>query len=197
MATPSLTELAVFGYGSLADPASAASTLGRNIDVIGHARLDGWRRRWSVMRDNRAAEKCFARVGDGSIPAHCVGLNLERSAGTAGANGVLLSMKEADLARLDVREIRYQRTDVTPDVQVTSGEAARRVVAYTARSENYAPEPPEDAILIASYLRAVESAFEALGELDEFWATTDRPPVEVTEAVLVEDSIPAGNPREW
>jgi cation transport regulator ChaC len=193
-----LTELAVFGYGSLADPASAAITLGRDVEVIGSARLAGWRRRWSVMRDNRATEKCFARELDGSIPAHCIGLNLERVEGEPGANGVLLSVKESDLERLDLREMRYERTDVSADVRVTSGEAASRVVvAYTARPENYAPEPPEDAILIASYVRAVETAFEALGELEEFRATTDEPPVDVVEAVLVEDAIPEGNPRDW
>ena len=71
------------------------------------------------------------------------------------------------------------------------------MVAYTARPANYAPEPPDDAILIASYVRAVEAAFEALGELEEFWATTDEPPVDVVEAVLVEDAIPEGNPRDW
>jgi cation transport regulator ChaC len=192
-----LTELAVFGYGSLASPAGAASTLGREIEVIGHARLTGWRRRWTVMRDNRATEKCFAREGDGSIPAHCVGLNLERVGSEPGANGVLLSVKESDLERLDLREMRYERTDVSADVSVTSGATADVVFAYTARRENFAPEPPEDAILIASYLRAVEEAFEALGELDEFRATTDEPSVDVVDAVLVKDAIPDGNPREW
>ena len=78
-----MTELAVFGYGSLASPASAASTLGREVEVDRPARLAGWRRRWSVMRDNRATEKCFARESDGSVPAHCVGLNLERVGGRA------------------------------------------------------------------------------------------------------------------
>jgi cation transport regulator ChaC len=192
-----LTELAVFGYGSLASPASAGSTLGGEIDVIGHARLAGWRRRWTVMRDNRGTEKCFARKSDGSIPAHCVGLNLERVDSEPGANGVLLAVTEGDLERLDLREMRYRRTDVSADVEVTSGEGAARVVAYTARPENYAPEPPEDAILIASYVRAVEAAFVALGELEEFRATTDEPLVDIVDAVLVEDAIPEGNPRDW
>jgi cation transport regulator ChaC len=197
VAPAGLSELAVFGYGSLADPASAAATLGRDVEVIGHARLAGWRRRWSIARDNRATEKCFARAGDGSIPAHCVGLNLERVEGAPGANGVLLSVEAADLERLDLREIRYERTEVTKDVVVTSGAGASGVVTYTARAANHAPEPPAGAILIASYVRVVEKAFEALHQLDEFWATTDRPPVEVAEAVLVEDAIPEGNPRDW
>ncbi len=192
-----MTELAVFAYGSLADPASAAITLGRDAEVIGHARLAGWRRRWSVMRDNRATEKCFARARDGSIPAHCIGLNLERAGEGHGANGVLLAVSEADVERLDLREMRYERTDVSADIVVASGEAGVTVVAYTARPANYAPEPPDDAILIASYLRAVEAAFAKLGRLDEFWATTDRPPVEVVDAVLIEDAIPEGNPRNW
>ena len=127
VAAAGVSELAVFGYGSLASPRSAELTLGREIEVIGHARLTGWRRRWSVARDNRATEKCFARAHDGSIPAHCVGLNLERTAGGGpGATGVLLSVKEGDLERLDVREMRYERTDVSADVEVMRGKGPRR-----------------------------------------------------------------------
>ena len=69
--------LAVFAYGSLASPASAAITLGRNVDVVQVARLHGWRRRWSLYRDNLAVEKTFSRASDGSLPAYCLGLNVE------------------------------------------------------------------------------------------------------------------------
>jgi cation transport regulator ChaC len=194
-----VSDLAVFGYGSLASPASVSGTLGRGLEVIGQARLEGWRRRWSVMRDNRTSEKAFARALDGSIPAHCIGLNLEPTSGAPAPNGVLLRASEADLDRLDLREVRYERADVTRDVRMTTGNCPDTVVTYVARAGNFAPDPPEDAIVIASYLEAVEAAFRALGPdaLDEFWASTDRPPVEVAEAVLIEDRIPAGNPREW
>ena len=53
--------------------------------------------------------------------------------------------------------------------------------------------------MIRSYVVAVEAAFEELGteQLELFRATTDAPPVELVDAVLVRDSIPAGNPRDW
>ena len=54
-------------------------------------------------------------------------------------------------------------------------------------------------IVIATYLAAVEAAFDALGpgQLDLFRETTGPPPVEVVEATLVRDRIPPGNPRAW
>ena len=70
---------------------------------------------------------------------------------------------------------------------------------YTAKPENFADTPPPGAVILATYARAVEAAFESLGEdqLDLFRETTDPYPVEVIEAILVRDHIPAGNPREW
>ncbi len=54
-------------------------------------------------------------------------------------------------------------------------------------------------MILASYPRTVEAAFESLGpgQLDLFRETTDPHPVEVVEGVLVRDRIPAGNPRDW
>ena len=54
-------------------------------------------------------------------------------------------------------------------------------------------------MILASYERAVEAAFESLGpgELELFRETTGPRPVEVVEAALVRDRIPPGNPREW
>ena len=54
-------------------------------------------------------------------------------------------------------------------------------------------------MILASYARAVEEAFAALGagELERFLATTGSYPAEPVEATLVEDSIRAGNPRGW
>ena len=73
------------------------------------------------------------------------------------------------------------------------------VFVYTARPEHHHPAPPADAIVIRSYLRTVEAAFEALGrgQLDLFRATTAAPPVEVADATLVRNRIPEGNPRDW
>ena len=57
-----MTRLAVFAYGSLASLASAERTLGRPVEPGGQVRLAGWRRRWSLARDNLLSEKTFARA---------------------------------------------------------------------------------------------------------------------------------------
>jgi hypothetical protein len=188
---------AVFAYGSLVNPASAAITLGRPVELAAVVRLEGWRRSWTVGRDNHRVEKTFARADDGTLPDWCLGLNLEQEPDAALApNGALIEVDDADLDRLDVRELRYRRAEVTaalPDAGFDT------VVAYVARPEHHMPEPPAGSVVIASYVRAVERAFESLG-LDAialFRETTGDPPVEVIEATLVRDRIPAGNPREW
>jgi len=187
--------LAVFGYGSLASPASAALSLGRPVEFAGIVRLVGWRRRWTVYRDNLTSEKTFA-LPDGSVPAHVVGLNIERDPGCAGVNGVLIEITEAEAGRLDLREMRYDRVDVTGDTEAAGFE---RVIAYTAKPAHHAPEPPPDAIVIAEYVRTVEAAFAALGagELEAYAASSDPPPVPASEVRLVADEIPPGNPRRW
>jgi cation transport regulator ChaC len=189
--------LAVFAYGSLASLASAERTLGRPVPSASPARLAGWQRSWSQARDNLRSEKTFARA-DGTTPAYCLGLNIERRAGP-GPNGALLEVTEEELDRLAVREIRYDLVEVTAQIVASESPAVDRVVTFTAKHSNYAETPPPGAIILASYARAVEAAFESLGpdQLELFLKTTDPRPVEVVEGVLVRDRIPAGNPREW
>jgi len=189
--------LAVFAYGSLASLASAERTLGRPVRNAAPARLAGWRRGWSQARDNLRSEKTFARA-DGTTPTFCLGLNIERRAGP-GPNGAMIEITEDELDRLAVREIRYDRVEITGEIATGTPLAFDRVVTFTAKPSNYAGTPPAGAVILASYARAVEAAFESLGpgQLEVFRETTDPPPVEVVEGVLVRDQIPAGNPREW
>jgi hypothetical protein len=186
--------VAMFAYGSLVSPVSAARTLGRPVPEPTAARLQGWRRRWSQFRDNRAVEKTFARRADGSIPPHVLGLTIEPADGEADApNGGLVEVSEEELRRLDIREIRYDR------IEVPAMAGFERVFAYRAKPAHRGARPPAGAVVIAAYLDQVESAFAALGgdQLRLFRETTGPPPVEVIDAVLVRDRIPPGNPREW
>jgi hypothetical protein len=198
LASAPVSGLALFAYASLVDPASAYETLGRRVEPV-PARLRGWRRRWSVARDNLASEKTFARADDGSLPAFCLGLNLEAADGGAdGPNGALIRLREAELERLDLRELRYDRIDVSGFLGGLPA-AIDRVFAYAAKPDHLAPAPPPGAVILSSYASAVEAAFAALGDgqLQLYRRTTAPPPVPVIDGVLVEDRIPPGNPRAW
>jgi hypothetical protein len=187
LAPASVSPKLLFAYGSLVSAESAAATLGHEMRAVAVTRLEGWRRRWSLIRDNEACEKTFARVDDGSLPGFCLGLNLEPAPGEPGPNGVLYEVSDADLDRLDAREVRYDRVD------------AGQALTYVAKASNFAPEAPAGSVIIAAYLQAIEAAFATLGpqELELFRETTDPPPAEVVDATLVADRIPPGNPRSW
>jgi hypothetical protein len=112
---------------------------------------------------------------------------------------VLSELTEAQLDRLDIREIRYRRVDVTDAVDAPDGHPFDRVITYVAKPEHHHPTPPEDAIVVSTYPAAIEAAFELLGgdQLELFQRTTAPIPVEVADASLVRDGIPPGNPRDW
>ncbi len=190
------SRLGLFGYGSLVLHESASMTLGRPAGELRPARLREWRRRFSQRRDNLTCEKTF-ECAQGWRPEWILGLNVEEGEDAAGpVNGVVIELTEAELHRLDIREIRYDRVDVTGSVE---GEGLpERIVTYTAKEFHFAADPPEDSIILATYAAAVERGFESLGpgELDHYLATTPYP-VDRHEATLVIDRIPEGNPREW
>ena len=206
-----MSKLAVFGYASLVSRTSASETLSRPVGLCPVARLEGWRRRWSLRRDNHSAEKTFARADDRSLPTYMLGLNIEPGGEPGEApNGVLIELSEAELARLDIREIRYRQVDVTRSIVLINpgDEPGReapaalpfdRVVAYTAKPDHFAPRPPDGAVILAPYADTIEGAFAELGEHQRrlYLETTGPPPVEVIEAILVRDEIPPGNPRAW
>lgn len=200
--------IAVFAYGSLVSPASAAQTIcrpERSAWAKGDAfpaTLLGWRRRFSQARDNRSCEKTFALDVDGSIPEYVLGLNVEGTGDPADVvNGLLIVVTEAELERLDVRELRYDRVEVDPGSFGTKIAHASfdRVLTYTAKARNFAPDPPRGAVILRSYANAVEEAFAGLGpdEPAAYRKSTGPLPAEVVDAHLVEDRIPPGNPRGW
>jgi len=193
----SANKLGLFGYGSLVLPESTSMTLGRPVGPVRHAHLRDWRRRFSQRRDNLTCEKTF-ECADGRRPEWVLGLNVEDGEDEAGpVNGVVIELSEAEFDRLDVREIRYDHTDVTGSVE--GAELPERIFTYTAKEFHFAPQPPEDAVILATYAEAVERGFDALGpgELDDYLATTGPYPVERVKATLVVDHIPDGNPRAW
>ncbi len=196
---PDVAPLALFAYGSLVDRASAEYTLGRPLGEIRRARLAGWRRRFSQARDNLGSEKTFG-TADGETPKWILGLNVEPGATPAEApNGVLIEVTASDLVALDRRELRYDRVDVGAAVSAGGEGFAASVFTYVAKSQNLAVEPPPGSVILGSYARTVEAAFEGLspaeGEL--YRATTLPYPAPVVDGVLIADRIPPGNPRSW
>ena len=188
----------VFGYGSLVSVASASQTIGRPVEIAAVARLEGWTRAWTLGRNQARSEKTFARP-DGSRPRFCLGLNVEPSEQPTAPNGALIELSEVELERLDLREIRYHRVEVTEALELDGEHGFDAVYTYSARPEHHHPEPPEDAIVVASYPATIEAAFAELGpeQLELYRRTTAPIPVEVTAATLVRDRIPSGNPRDW
>jgi hypothetical protein len=193
-----VTRLAVFGYASLVSPESAAQTLGRPVDGAVPARLQGWERGWTLGREQAKSEKTFARP-DGTVPRFCLGLNLDPAPAALPPNGVLIELTEAELDRLDIREIRYRRVDVTAAVVAAEPHGFDQVVTYVAKPQHHHPAPPDDAIVVSTYPATIETAFARLGpdQLDLFRETTTPIPVPISEATLIRDGIPPGNPRDW
>jgi hypothetical protein len=192
-----MTPIAVFGYASLVDPQSAGATIGRPVRGA-VARLPGWRRRWSLVRDNRRAEKTFAIDPGGEVPPFVLGLNLEPAAeASAAVNGVLIEVDQAELERLDLREMRYDRLEVTELIDPDHG--FETVITYVAKRAHFRAEPPPGAVILSRYAGTVQAGFARLGqaELEAFLETTDPHPVRVVDGVLLRDEIPPGNPRRW
>ena len=193
--------VAVFGYGSLVSRASCEATLGEALPGLWPAELAGWRRGFTQARRNRLCEKTFARPGDGEIPEWVLGLNVEPARAGSWVNGALIELSAAGRERLDRRELRYRRRDVSAAFRSTGEHAPSfdLVYTYVARPEHHAPSPPAGAVILRSYAAAVEAAFADLGpgELQRYRASTDVPEVEIIDGVLIHDAIPPGNPRDW
>ena len=139
---PASMRLAVFAYGSLVSAASAGRTLGRVVEPGAGARLEGWRRSWTLVRDNLALGEDVRPQGRHDSP-FCLGLNVEPSAGD-GPNGALIEVSGAELERLALREVRYDRVEVSEAIRVERTPAFDRVFTFTAKPENLAPAAPPE-----------------------------------------------------
>lgn len=100
----------IFGYGSLINLQSASQTLGRTIgpESIAVATLSDYVRAWRVVIPVIAGL-------DASKPVNAVFLDIEKQSGKR-VNGILIQVTLAELKRLDLRELGYDRVDVTQSI---------------------------------------------------------------------------------
>ena len=142
-------------------------------------------------------EKTF-ECADGRHPEWILGLNVEGGEDEAGpVNGVVIELTEAELDRLDIREIRYDRVEVTG--LVDGDGLPDRVVTYTAKEVHFTPEPPGGRGH-PRHLRPRRRGGlrRARARRPRQLPGHDRPlPGGAVEATLVRDAIPEGNPRAW
>lgn len=180
----------VFGYGSLASPASLGRTLGRDVslgDDAFPAVLDGFARRWNYgsPRDPFSWDVDGHRTDAGVL----IFLGIVAAAGDR-TNGVVAEVSDDELGALDRRERDYDRVEVTRAVAWRNGSAAaHRVVTYVPRPsslDRYERARDERrAAVRRAYWDLCHEAFGALGRahLDHF-LTTPEPDVPILEIDL-------------
>ncbi|HYJ21842.1 MAG TPA: gamma-glutamylcyclotransferase family protein [Solirubrobacterales bacterium] len=167
----------VFGYGSLVARRAALMVEGARFPAV-PARLGGFRRLWGVAMNNWEAapsKKHYVDRADGRAPRVRIAfLDIEEKAG-AGVNGLAIPVDAAHLAALDVREVNYERIDVSTAVEPR---LPHRVFTYrgtdAARARRREGESGAEICVSSDYLAAVRRAFADLGAdaLAEFELTT-------------------------
>lgn len=157
-----LTDIAVFGYGSLVHPDSAARTVRGpwapyQLARVWPAQLHGYQRAWNYRQD--------VQLLDPDEPAQLTFLGLEPRADWV-CPGVLLPVMPEDLPQLDKRERDYKRIDITDRIEYHA-EFLRGRDRYR-KVYTYIPEHPVDtsaqAVVPASYVRLLERAQDVWGE---------------------------------
>lgn len=181
-----MSGLWVFGYGSLASPASFGFTLGREvrpgIDYF-EAEIAGYGRRWNygVMHSIGASVDHDGTAREWTI----VALGVVPSA-VETTNGVVGWVDEDELIELDRRERHYDRVVVSDVATVVGGRRLDgSIVTYVPRADAtacYADARDRGVAAIEQrYWDLVGGAFEALGDIQlaRYRATTPAPDVPI------------------
>ncbi|MEM1071197.1 MAG: gamma-glutamylcyclotransferase family protein [Planctomycetota bacterium] len=156
-----VTDTAVFGYGSLVHPDSAARTVRGpwspfHIARLWPAELAGMNRAWNYEQEIVSVQDAARR----SVRF----LGLEAASG-ARCSGVLVPVRGDDLDRLDTRERFYDRVDVTE--QIIYDEEFLRARDRYRRVYTYVPREPADpaghVVIPETYRTTLTSAKELWG----------------------------------
>jgi cation transport regulator ChaC len=167
----------VFGYGSLVALRTPLVVAGVSFPSL-PARLRGFRRLWGVAMNNWEAapsKKHYVDRASRRAPKVRIAfLDVEEEAGAA-VNGLAVPVDAAQLAALDVREVNYERIDVSAAFEPR---LAHRVFVYRgtseARGRRQEGERGGEICVSSDYLATVRQAFADLGgdALAEFEQTT-------------------------
>ena len=198
--------IGVFVYASLVNGESASETLGRAVRADAVADLYGFRRSWSVARNNRKSEKTFARVGDGWVPDHVLLINAAEAEPNDHLNGVIYTVTKSELKKLEEREKRYRPVEIRENLtyRKENWEPAdtlsfTEVHAFTGKPDHLISLPPPNSCVLESYMDAVDEGFKQLGgrELEIYHETTDDHGAVVLRAQLIGGDIEENQPRRW
>ena len=147
--------LRIFGYGSLVNPRSIRNTLGRELreEELAVAILRDHVRKWNLVE-----WVLIEQVNQGK-PSPAVFLDLVPQQGTR-VNGILVPISAKGLSKMDQREKKYDRIDVSAliDPPITDGP----VFSYVGKHE-YCIPPPGSCVLI-KYEQLVEEGIAYWGE---------------------------------
>jgi len=187
----------IFGYGSLVDPADVERYVGsRPVEDMdwAPALLDGYERVWNVGMYNvhdRDDDKFFTTAEGERYKGIILSLGLESNRDMA-VNGLVFRVERRDLSRLDRRERRYDRVDVTGSIST----AARLTSGSTVYT--YVPKPEALAVglegmrggsgaISRSYHDKVVAAFAQLGEeaIARYEESTRQPYVPIVDLQIV------------
>jgi cation transport regulator ChaC len=155
----------LFGYGSLLSPASASTTLRRQLAIADFrcASIVGYRRTWTAAANVQVA------TGSGYESKRALFLDLSPSNDSI-CNGALIEITDDELTQLDIRERQYERVVVQAHLPTSSVSAFTYMVPTATKSTN--------GIVLARYLALVR---EGLTNYPSdfrhcFWSSTDTPP---------------------
>lgn len=145
----------VFGYGSLVNLASAAKTLGRDIERadVQVVEATSYARVWRVV-----APVIIPAYSEEPVPA--VFLDIVEEHGSR-VNGIILEVSAEELAAFDIREKQYTRIDITPYIRPRVENA--RVFAYQGKPEFFAVGFSNPKVL-KDYVELVEAGMRSWGE---------------------------------
>lgn len=187
----------IFGFGSLVDPDEFVRYVGYQpaMEVEwAPARLNGHGRAWNVGMNNMIArpdDKFYVTADNRRYDGIVVTLGVVANRDCA-VNGVVFRVERRALQRLDRRERRYDRVDVSGSI-ATSAQLRPGSTVYTYIPTSEALAVGLEGIksgtgaVSRSYYDRVERAFAQLGEgqLAQYRATTPEPTVAITELQVI------------